>query len=300
MAIKHWKILSAILSRIIFTVHGFLLVWQVVEVKKNTRYWMLLIGLLLLYMEAVVTLTITRKGEWKWFSPMIFLYLTSTIPSVFLLELEFLEMRTLMINSTNAEYAKQVKCFVPSFQWLEALEQVMILVLVIGRWLMPKGEMSREQLSQLLLIYIGLGADILDILLLMKEPAVETNWRVVIVALCLFGWATLQFTLVLTQMSSSTQESQTIEETMSPPDVKEGCASFSCGTNEINEIWSLWITVGMQDGPFLIFRLYLAIKERVLNGMMIFFICKNILTVTIEIYRIVVVRCKKGNLCKNR
>lgn len=173
----------------------------------------------------------------------------------------------------------------------------MILVLVIGRWLMPKGEMSRDQLSELLLIYIGLGADILDILLLIKEPSVDTNWIVAIVSLCLFTWATLQFTLVLTQTDSSpTQEVHNEDETQSPPDVKKGC-SVSCYTKEI---WSLLITVGMQDGPFLIFRLYLAIKESVLNEMMIFFICKNILTVSLEIYRIVVVNCANASLKKKK
>ncbi|XP_069802732.1 transmembrane protein 26-like [Dendropsophus ebraccatus] len=290
MAFKYWKILSAILSRFIFTVHGFLLVWQVVVVKKNTCYWMLLIGLLLLYLEMAVTLTVTRKGEWKWFCPMVFLYLASAIPSVFLLELHFLEIRTIRVNSnsTNAEDDNQVLPFVPINRWLEALEQLMILVLVIGRWLMPKGEISRDQLSELLLIYIGLGADILDILLLIKEPSVDTNWNVTMVALCLFSWATLQFTLVLTQSDSSpVQKAQDEEETQSPPDGKEGCATSCC----TNDIWSLLITVGMQDGPFLIFRLYLAIQERMLNEMMIFYICKNILTVSIEIYRIVVVHC---------
>ncbi|XP_056397704.1 transmembrane protein 26-like [Hyla sarda] len=288
MAFKYWKILSAISSRFILTVHGFLLVWQVVVVKKNTHYWMLLIGLLLLYLEIVVTLTVTRKGEWKWFSPMVFLYLTSAIPSVFFLELHFLEIRALMVNSTNTEDVIQVLHFVPSFQWLDALEQVMILVLVIGRWLMPKGEISRDQLSELLLTYIGLGADILDILLLIKDPSVDTNWNVAVVALCLFSWATLQFPLVLTQTGSSpTQGAQNEYETQSAPGMKERCASSCC----TNEIWSLLIAVGMQDGPFLIFRLYLAIKERMLNEMMIFYICKNILTVSLEIYRIIAVHC---------
>ena len=34
---------------------------------------------------------------------------------------------------------------------------------MIGRWLLPKGQMSREQLSQLLLIYIAAAADIVEL-----------------------------------------------------------------------------------------------------------------------------------------
>ncbi|XP_018408582.1 PREDICTED: transmembrane protein 26-like [Nanorana parkeri] len=287
MAVSYCKILSAILSRVIFTVHGFLLVWQVVLVKHNPHYWMLVIGLLLLYVEMVLTITITRKGEWKWFSPMVFLYLASVIPSVFILELEYLQTRTLMSNSsTSIVYVPGVSNFKPSFQWLEALEQVMVLVLVITRWLMPKGEMSRDQLSQLLLIYIGLGADLLDILLLIKEPSVATNQFVTIVGLSLFSWAVLHFTLVLTAGPAATPEETENDCNPQSPNRSESCASSCC----TSEVWSLLIAVLMQDGPFLIFRLYLTIKEGVLNEMMIFFICKNILTVFLEIYRIAVIQ----------
>ncbi|XP_073457410.1 transmembrane protein 26-like [Aquarana catesbeiana] len=286
MAVSYWNILLAILSRVIFTIHGFLLVWQVVLVKQNSLYWMLVIGLLLLYMEMVLTLTVTRKGEWKWFSPTVFLYLASVIPSIFLLELECLEARTLMSNSsTSIVQVTGVSQFEPSILWLEALEQVMVLVLVITRWLMPKGEMSRDQLSQLLLIYIGLGADLLDILLLIKEPSVATNQNVTIVGLSLFSWAVTQFTLVLTQTGSAKPE-ETENDDPKSPNRSENCV-YSCCTSEV---WSLLIAVIMQDGPFLVFRLYLTIKEKVLNEMMIFFICKNILTVFLEVYRIAVIQ----------
>ncbi|XP_053307595.1 transmembrane protein 26-like [Spea bombifrons] len=290
MMSKLMRILLAIVSRSLFTAHGVLLVWRVVEEKKNSLYWMLLIGLILVYVDMAVTLTITEKGEWKWFSPTVFLYLSSTIPSVFLLELDFLEDRALVRNSTvNQTAVAEDMIFNEPSQWLEALEQTMMLVLVIGRWLMPKGEMNRDQLTQLLLIYISLGADILDILQLIKEPAVETNRNVVIVGLSLYGWALLQFTLVLTQTNSSqSQKENDFPDLQDAPAVDESDGSPCC----TNEVWSLITAVGMQDGPFLVFRLYLAIKEGIINELMIFFICKNILTVTIEIYRIVVVHTK--------
>ena len=43
------------------------------------------------------------------------------------------------------------------------LHQTLLFVLVIGRWLLPKSDdMTREQLSKLLLVFIGMGADILE------------------------------------------------------------------------------------------------------------------------------------------
>ena len=41
-------------------------------------------------------------------------------------------------------------------QWSKILEQILLVVLILGRWLLPKGAMSRDQFSQLMLVYTGL------------------------------------------------------------------------------------------------------------------------------------------------
>lgn len=164
----------------------------------------------------------------------------------------------------------------------------MLIVLVLGRWLMPKGDMSRDQLSQLLMVYVGLGADILDIFDTFKEPEVQTNRAVVISGLALFSWALMQFPLVLTQTQSSLgKPPQGVPGALCPgaPATLTSCCS--------SEVWSLLLTVGLQDGPFLIYRLYLMAQEQVLNQLMIFFTCKNILIVLLELYRIFVVQCEQ-------
>lgn len=174
---------------------------------------------------------------------------------------------------------------------MAGLEQTMLIVLVLGRWLMPKGDMSRDQLSQLLMVYVGLGADILDIFDTFKEPEVKTNRTVVISGLALFSWALMQFPLVLTQRKPATDE---------PPRRSSAGASCCCLSAPAsftsccsNEVWSLMLTVGLQDGPFLLYRLYLMIQKQVLNQLMIFFTCKNILVVLLDLYRIFVVQCEQ-------
>lgn len=172
--------------------------------------------------------------------------------------------------------------------WVAGLEQTMLIVLVLGRWLMPKGDMSRDQLSQLLMVYVGLGADILDIFDTFKEPEVQTNRAVVIIGLALFSWALMQFPLVLTQTKSSLGKPLQGDPGAVCPDAP--AAPTSCCSSEV---WSLLLTVGLQDGPFLIYRLYLMAQEQVLNQLMIFFTCKNILIVLLELYRIFVVQCEQ-------
>jgi len=45
--------------------------------------------------------------------------------------------------------------------WTQIVEQTLLLVLIVGRWLLPVGKtMTRDQLSQLLLVYIGTAGNI--------------------------------------------------------------------------------------------------------------------------------------------
>ena len=46
--------------------------------------------------------------------------------------------------------------------WLLLTEQTMMVTIILSRWLLPKGEMTHRGLLSLLLLYLGLSADILD------------------------------------------------------------------------------------------------------------------------------------------
>ncbi|XP_059379578.1 transmembrane protein 26-like [Carassius carassius] len=290
------NILLALLSRFLFAVHGVLTVWRVVEVTGEPSYWLLLMGVTLLGVEMAITIKYTQNAEWKWFSPMVFLYLSTVIPSVWFLELNLLQSNLPINSSTNSDpqFFSQMPLTMGLAEldpenWVEALEQTMLIVLVLGRWLMPKGDMSRDQLSQLLMVYVGLGADILDIFDTFKEPQVKTKQAVIIVGLSLFSWALMQFPLVLTQTSHPRVREEDQSEAAKPG--RAGWTVSCCSS----EVWSLLLTVGLQDGPFLIYRLYLMIRENVLNQLMIFFTCKNILIVLLEVYRICVVHLEQSN-----
>ncbi|KAG8569030.1 hypothetical protein GDO81_014237 [Engystomops pustulosus] len=280
------KILSAVFSRLLFALHGGIMVDIIVEYKEDEVYWCFLIGIVLLFIEMIVTLKMTKNGEWKWFSPMVFLYLCTIIPSIFVLELDGLDFRRNITNKTNDCDETPFKT---RSKMVQVLEEVTILVLIVGRWLMPRGKMSRDQLAQLLLLYLALGADMMDILELMKEPTVKTNMTITVVGLCLFSWAIMQFTIVLTQTFSSL-DIEVDGRFQSLSGVKN-CVKFLFCTSEI---WSVIISVGMQDGPFLVYRLYLVTREGVFNESMTFFICKNILSVLIQIYRLIAFVCHES------
>lgn len=107
------------------------------------------------------------------FCPSVFLYLSSMVPAIWLLELDKIDRRMrfeqeagdLNLTALSADLRKLDKLLgvqikLPDIQvdpstWITLIEQFLMLILIVGRWMLPKGDLTRDQLSQLLLVYIG-------------------------------------------------------------------------------------------------------------------------------------------------
>ncbi|KAJ8318440.1 hypothetical protein KUTeg_003531 [Tegillarca granosa] len=135
------------------------------------------------------------------------------------------------------------------------------MMIIFGRWLLPKGRISHSELSQLLLTFIGKACDITDFFQIFSETtAILSIW-----AISLF-----QFPFVLTATKISAD---------SDP---------SLGLNLIfeTEIWSILVHILMQEFPFMIIRWLIIIQFNVLNYSILFFALKNVLLLVMYIYRI--------------
>lgn len=86
--------------------------------------------------------------------------------------------------------------------WVTLIEQFLMLILIVGRWMLPKGELTRDQLSQLLLVYIGTAADIIEFFDSFKEDRVAREPLLVYLTLGIWSWSLMQFTVVLTATKS--------------------------------------------------------------------------------------------------
>ena len=136
------------------------------------------------------------------FSPSFFLYIATIIPPTWFLELENIRLKLLTLESiNNASYSSQSnynqknytndsindvnyefdlgESMVPmtilpgdikaaladaTHNFAMYVEVSMMLIIIIGRWVMPKEGITRSELSQLLLVYMSLASDIIDLL----------------------------------------------------------------------------------------------------------------------------------------
>lgn len=85
---------------------------------------------------------------------------------------------------------------------IDIIGQALMLILILGRWLLPKGELTRDELSQLLLVYIGTSADIIEFFGSTRAPPISTDHNLVLLVMSIWTWCLLQFTIVLTSTKS--------------------------------------------------------------------------------------------------
>ncbi|XP_070586946.1 transmembrane protein 26-like [Erythrolamprus reginae] len=299
-------VLNALGTRLLFALHALLGVWRVAEVKKERKYWLLALLNLLLCLEAALTLKLKRGRGYKWFSPPIFVYLLSIVPSLWILELQpknqlcsneyeqlvknhSEQVRASYRNETTAnnimEKLQQAQAFVSTLSkmcdpiWTLSLHQTFLLLLILGRWLLPiGGEITRDQLSQLLLLFVGTAADILEFTSETLEiENVRNKDALVYAILAVWTWSMLQFPLDLAVQHLNCDRAASSSKVFH---------LLLCSHSA--DLWNIGISLFIQDGPFLVVRLILMGHFRVVNQMLVFFAAKNILIVMLQLYRLVV------------
>lgn len=163
--------------------------------------------------------------------------------------------------------------------WTLGLHQTLLLILIIGRWLLPiGGTITRDQLSELLLMFVGTAADILEFTTeTLKESNVRSNPGLVAGILAIWTWSMLQFPLDLAVQLKLARPSPLKARGF----LRRFLARYSA------DLWGIGVSVFIQDGPFLLVRLVLMTHFQVINHMLLFFAVKNSLVMALHLYRLV-------------
>lgn len=156
--------------------------------------------------------------------------------------------------------------------------QFLMLILIIGRWMLPKGDLTRDQLSQLLLVYIGSAADIIEFMDSFDEDEIAEKPVVINWILGVWAWSLLQFTIVLTDTESKKIRLSSGSIVKEKIQIETSCCSV--------DIWGIVLNIILQDGPFLTIRLIMIIHYHIADYSSIFFTSKNILVILLHLYRL--------------
>ncbi|XP_051883565.1 transmembrane protein 26b [Pristis pectinata] len=299
-----WHVyLSAVVPRLVFIFHAFIAVWRVTVVMNDPMYWLLLLLNLLIFVEMIVTITIRKGSDYKGFSPALFFYLINVIPPIWILEVfqlyEHMSSNecvskdnstcTYIIHPGTAPWTERKQNSSSPFEniiprnidWILGLHQTLLIILIIGKWILPMGiGVNRDQLSQLLLMFVGTAADILEFKSeTLSDKGVRCCLELVYAILALWTWSMLQFPLDLTVLQEEDEELTRYQ----IPEWKAKLYKYRA------DLWNIFISIFIQDGPFFIFRLFLMLNRKLTHQMLLFFTIKNSLVLTLQIYRLVAI-----------
>ena len=175
----------------------------------------------------------------------------------------------------------------------------MMILLIVARWLMPKGDMTRDQLSGLLLYYLGTASDIVDFFSVLSEgDELLLNTAFVYTILIAWAWSMCQFMFVVTMTVASDDPPPAIDievggkKRFLNPEERLSCwKRFKKRLISIlaSEAWAIGISMIMQDGPFAAIRLTCLFYWNIRTYTNYFFTFKNVLILCLQVYRLVAV-----------
>lgn len=164
------------------------------------------------------------------------------------------------------------------------LELSLLLLIILGRWLLPKGVTSRSNLSQLLLVYMSIASDIVDLLTIFNEDQVLESQRMLLATLAVLSWSLLQFA---TNMTAANKNNRT------PVRKRRRRRIFIFYPMQRlfeNDTWYLYeLNLMSCSVTQLALRLVAVIKFDVRSYSTLFFTCKNGIILVLQFYRLIAI-----------
>nr|KAG5696292.1 hypothetical protein BaRGS_027902 [Batillaria attramentaria] len=294
-------VVRAVSSRALFAGHA---VTMLLDTNKRLETsWTKYLYIALVGQIAEAAFTCFYGKEVKGVCPVVINYLIVVVPS-FWLRTIFVEERVL---ANMRVYVKNQNCSPPfsvegnhfylyGYEYVIprvldgetelnaelVMQYVMLTLLIVGRWLLPRGKMSKQQLSRLLLIQIGIAGDIADFFGSLSSSMVQCEFGLVILVLALWTVSLVQFIFVYPESSLYTSYTNIIDR------FKDRHKDIERSVFLNPEVSSTLISLCMQDIPYLAVRIFFSVTadEQRIDEDSAFFIFKNTLVIILGGYRI--------------
>ena len=169
--------------------------------------------------------------------------------------------------------------------WVSVIEQTLLFLLVLCRWLLPRGDITRQDLSQLLFVFLGIASDNMSLFQLFDEPQVRSDTVLTYVIMCVWSLSFVQFLFVLTT-AKNPQRAAVVHDVNSGGKVSR---PGLCEAMLTTEIWSLLLSAMTLDWPYAVVRIYTMAFHSLITYSIIYFTCKNLFVICLITYRLVVV-----------
>ncbi|CAF1376675.1 unnamed protein product [Adineta ricciae] len=323
---QSFDILQATIVRIAFCAHNLVATYFLYDDVKD--YWCLLnsCGTIFILIELVVTIIERQGHEPKWLSPSFLIFILASMPCLWLLEMRRVDVRRtnyytnsnrtdpassnqVTIRMGNDElYPSQVLPYEDILKKLRvnvdlhtktmALELSLLFLIIVGRWVLPKGVTSRSNLSQLLLVYMSIASDIVDLLAILNEDHVLTSQRMLLATLVVLSWSLLQFATNVSAVGKTSRSANldSFRQVLKKRRRRRMFLLYPMQRLFENDAWYLYeLNLMSCSATQLALRLVAVIKFEVRSYSTLFFTCKNAIILFLQFYRLVAVLTEHDN-----
>ncbi|XP_060593509.1 transmembrane protein 26-like [Ruditapes philippinarum] len=298
---KYRKIFRAILTRLLLLTHCVVAILIVAKTVDVRFYGIFAPYIFFFLLETSVILYCRWGCEWSRICTCFCIYLSTVVPVLWILRLhdanqdggsaKGLNDTTTTATATNTTtipplsitnggnntsdelfQASKLTTFLLNVGPISLLEQSMMFLVILCRWLLPRGRIDRNSLSQLLIMYSAISADILDFSEIFNKDQIKHSGPFRYVVLGVWSWSLVQFVVVITtSFAIKRHERNTVSR-----------------SQDRSEILSVLMVLFMQDGPFLGVRCYAIFYIHISEYLIMFFSLKNALTLILGFYRLLV------------
>ena len=175
-------------------------------VKNDLLYLIPVFGAIALLFEAMTTISCFKAKEpISWFSLVFFIYISTIVTCIWLLEVENIKAIRLGemkkdYNLINYKYfGKKVYGSIQQvigdikIVWSQLEIQIFLALVMIIRWILPSKNLSPHGLNDLLFRYFGISCDMLDFLAIIQDPILIKSDDIIYSCLAVWTWSTFQF-----------------------------------------------------------------------------------------------------------
>ncbi|XP_069123947.1 uncharacterized protein [Argopecten irradians] len=207
---------------------------------------------------------------------------TTTLPSNIT---DMITSTVAMTTTTKGGIIANIENLLDSFSadtWVMIVEESLVYLIVIGRWLLPRGRVTREELSDLLIDYLAMASDIMELFALFDEDLIRGNAMITYAILAIWSVSFIQFIPVVMNRRAANSLRKI---TKAEKGKNNCCTCAGCGDSG-PEIFATIAGLFLQDGPFLGLRLFIIFYLELLTYSLAFFVLKNIIVVLLLTYRL--------------
>lgn len=257
------SIFFGLIIRFLYLVHG---IFLMLFLLKQTEFQHLIyssIFLIMILIEGVYVTFLRQGNESKYLSLCNLYYILACLPCFWTFILY--DMKSISNSKNEAD--------IQVYEKIEFNEIIFLVLIILSKWLLPKDDFNAEDTYALMLQNLSMAADTHEIFQMSENFRKEKDFTLNILILALWS-----FSLPLFVINTTTE---TCRNKRFRSDSKRLLEKLFG-----NFYWKYIVYMILMDGPYFVLRMIILIIQTEIGYESLFYISKNILQISIQIYRI--------------